>query len=172
MLWMMADILQFSSFFSSDCIFMKCLLDEDSNCNQSMTQKSIFTASQQTGPTSKLGCWFSAQSAEILGEKPLILFDVSTADKLSTKSLMDQYSSSIRAGGKSQIARERFTSRDGPADDSSWSQLCDMTIQLNICSCFAGRSFPVVRFEASVLSWSAICWLASWFCPFCCHLGG
>lgn len=90
---------------SSDGVCMKCLLEEDSNCDQSMSQKRVSAAShQQAGSTSKLGCWSSAQSAMILGEKPLILFDVSTAENLSTKSLVDQYSSGIRAGGEGQIA--------------------------------------------------------------------
>lgn len=35
-------------------------------------------------------------------------------------------------------------------------QLRNTMMQLNICWCFACRSFPVVRFEASVVPWSPI----------------
>lgn len=95
---------------------------------------------QQAGTTSNLGCSSSARSAAIFRERPLILFDVSTAENLSTKSLIDQYSSGIRAGGVGQIAHcnllsEHFSRQERPADDlSSWSHCCwVMGCSLNGC---------------------------------------
>lgn len=124
---------------------------------------------QQAGTTSNLGCSSSARSAAIFRERPLILFGVSTAENLSTKSLIDQYSSGIRAGGVGQIAHcnllsEHFSRRERPADDlSSWSQCCwVMGHALNGCRTINTRHLyclifghfvtPVVIFEVSDVS--------------------
>lgn len=165
-----------SLLIASDCIFMRCLLDEDSNCDQSMSQKGAFAATQQAGPTPESGCGSSPQSATISGEKPLILFDVSTAENLSTKSLIDQYSSSIRAGGEGRIAdynkmSEHFTWWDRPADElitKSVPMHNTATIPWKICSWFAGRSCELRHWLSPE---ATFCWPANCLCSLCCHLG-
>lgn len=120
------------SLVSSDPIFMKCL-PEDSNCDQSTPQKSVLISiSCSKSSTGRNHFKFRVPILDLsrnnIWRKALILFDVSTAENLSTKSPIDQYSSSssIRAGGVGQIAHcnllsERLTRRENPADDpSSW----------------------------------------------------
>lgn len=121
------------SLVSSDPIFMKCL-PEDSNCDQSTPQKSVLISISCS--KSSTGRNHFKFMVPILGSirsniwrEALILFDVSTAENLSTKSPIDQYSSSsIRAGGVGQIAHcnllsAHLTRRERPADDlSSWRQ--------------------------------------------------
>lgn len=120
------------SLVSSDPIFMKCLL-EDSNCDQSTPPKSVLISISCS--KSSTGRNHFKFRVPILGSirsniwrEALILFDVSTAENLSTKSPIDQYSSSssssIRAGGVGQIAHcnllsEHLTRRERPADDLS-----------------------------------------------------
>lgn len=137
-------------------------------------------------PLQSLGRWSSPPSATISGEEPLILFDVSTAENLSTKSLIDRCSSSIRAGGEGQVAdcnklSERFAWRDGPADELivksvsfALSRCIKPVFRLAVAP-LSGRSLSVIA-EVIDRLWALsseavlkknLFWITDWGCCLC-----